>query len=194
MHTTSQFFSELSQQTHKNYKITCHNYSNLAQSQMLFHIHVTWLLYQILTKSTDTSLKYHKHTNYMTLCHLPILRTLLYKLCSLTSCPGMLEPSTKVCLAFIFFGMLRQSNLMPSSPLHFDPSLHTFRSDIIVPLPLSPHHSVMAKETSNHWQVTSTAHPQGPRPSCRPCCCLQDPADRITNHKPQPQAPTPPSS
>ena len=62
--------------------------------------------------------------------HLPILPDLLHHHCLLTPSLGPLGPSMQVCLTFMFFAMLRQSNLAPTAASTFDPSRHTYRGDI----------------------------------------------------------------
>ncbi len=61
---------------------------------------------------------------------LPITPQLLKCLCLL--CPGLgqLGPAMKVALTFGFFGMVRQSNLAPSTHGDFDCTRHTCRGDI----------------------------------------------------------------
>ena len=62
---------------------------------------------------------------------LPVLPDLLQKLCLLSSSLGPIGLAMWVCLAFGFFGILRQCNLAPHSSTQFDPSRHTCRGDII---------------------------------------------------------------
>ena len=63
--------------------------------------------------------------------YLPILLHLLHHIYFLTSSLGLLGPSMQVCLAIMFFAMLRQSNLASATPSKIDPSRHTCRGDII---------------------------------------------------------------
>ena len=66
---------------------------------------------------------------------LPITPRLLTHLCKLCRGLGRLGPAMKVALIFGFFGMLRQSNLAPSSATAFDPTRHTCRGDVTLAPP-----------------------------------------------------------
>ena len=73
----------------------------------------------------------HPHTPVR---HLPIRLDLLSKLCTLSSSLGLLAQAMKVCLTFVFFGMLCQSNLAPTSSATFDPSWHAHWGDFPISL------------------------------------------------------------
>ena len=93
------------------------------------------------------------------LFQLLILPTLLHQLCELATCLRMLGIVMKICLVYAFFGMLRQSNLAPSSA-HFDPSCHICRGDIIVvPPPGHPYVGEVVQDCSNCQQVLSVTKP-----------------------------------
>ena len=63
---------------------------------------------------------------------LPILPPLLHRLSILTTSLGPLGPAMQVCLTYVFFVMLWQSNMAPLSASAFDSSRHTCKGDIFV--------------------------------------------------------------
>ena len=67
--------------------------------------------------------------------HLPIIPHLFRQLCLLSSSLGPLGPAMRVCLAFGFFVIVRQSKLVHTMAHHFNPSWHTCRGDILVAPP-----------------------------------------------------------
>ena len=74
-----------------------------------------------LLRATDITM----HTSWLSPVRcLPILPKTLNQMCQLASSLGPLAQTMRVCLTFGFFGMLHQSNLVPTSVATFDPSRH----------------------------------------------------------------------
>ncbi len=66
---------------------------------------------------------------------LPITPEILAQLVAMTPQLGAAGPAVKVALLFGFYGMLRMSNIAPTSIATFDPSRHTCRGDVLIQLP-----------------------------------------------------------
>jgi len=79
-----------------------------------------------LLRATDTALRAPPHRKA------PITPKLLAQLVHLTQDLGFLGPAVKVALLFCFFGMLRMSNIAPSTQHQFDHTRHTSRADVLI--------------------------------------------------------------
>ena len=63
---------------------------------------------------------------------LPITQDILFNICLVCDNLRSIGIVLKVAFTLGFFGFIRQSNLAPSSPQHFDAGRHTTRSDIMI--------------------------------------------------------------
>ena len=85
----------------------------------------------------------------------PFLKKNLTQMCQMASSLGPPAQAMKVCLTFVFFGMLCQSNIAPSSSATFDPSRHACHSDVLPsPLGLLP----VVRWTKTGGQLTCHSH------------------------------------
>ena len=109
----------------------------------------------------------------------------MHCLCLLISTLGPLGPSMRVCLTFVFFALLKQSNMAPTSPSAFDSSRHTCRRGT----PWSVAVGQVDHESSDGRQHTSSADPWCARSLCRPSGSLSTSPHLVTHHLPKPATP-----